>query len=179
MKKWGRIVFCTVLAVCLWFGSLRPASADYTYTVRIFAGNVGSFDGEEALVYTGLKAGDRINFYPSSVTINPGYEKYYVKSSLQEAGKENGRTYASFEVTCDRDYVVCYGIKGKTVAYTIHYQDAAGKELRDKEVFYGNIGDKPVEAYLYVEGYRPQYYNLTGTLSAKASDNEFYFVYEV
>jgi hypothetical protein len=42
---------------------------------------------------------------------------------------------------------------------------------------HGNVGDKPVGASLYIEGYQPQAYNLTGTLQADESKNVFTFVY--
>ncbi len=88
-----------------------------------------------------------------------------------------GLKNSSFEVTGDQEYVVAYGIKGNQVAYTINYQDANGNKLADSQTFYGNVGDKPVVAYTYIDGYTPEYRNLTKTLSANAAENVFTFQY--
>ena len=39
------------------------------------------------------------------------------------------------------------------------------------------MGDRPVVAFLYIDGYEPQAYNLTKTLSKNEADNIFTFVY--
>ena len=88
-----------------------------------------------------------------------------------------GLKNSSFEVTGDQEYVVAYGIKGDQVAYTINYQDANGNKLADSQTFYGNVGDKPVVAYTYIDGYTPEYRNLTKTLSVNAAENVFTFNY--
>ena len=77
----------------------------------------------------------------------------------------------------DADYVVAYGIKGNMVAYTVNYQDASGKSLAESQTFYGNVGDKPVVAYRYVENYIPDALALTKTLSDNESENVFTFTY--
>ena len=79
--------------------------------------------------------------------------------------------------TGDADYVVAYGIKGNMVAYTVNYQDASGKSLAESQTFYGNVGDKPVVAYRYVENYIPDALALTKTLSDNESENVFTFTY--
>ena len=52
-----------------------------------------------------------------------------------------------------------YGKDGQN----INYQDANGNKLADSQTFYGNVGDKPVVAYTYIDGYTPEYRNLTKT----------------
>lgn len=64
------------------------------------------------------------------------------------------------------------------VAYTVNYQDADGNELAPSQQFYGNVGDKPVVAYRYIDGYIPQAAALTKTLSSNEAENVFTFVYE-
>ena len=83
-------------------------------------------------------------------------DKYYVKG-IRLSGRDNNETLAapSFTVDKDADYVVAYGIKGNMVAYTVNYQDASGNSLAESQTFYGNVGDKPVVAYRYVENYIP------------------------
>jgi hypothetical protein len=63
------------------------------------------------------------------------------------------------------------------VAYTVNYQDASGKSLAESQTFYGNVGDKPVVAYRYVENYIPDALALTKTLSDNESENVFTFTY--
>ena len=103
--------------------------------------------------------------------------KYYVRG-VRESGQDNQVVEAaSFTVTADQDYVVAYGIRGEMVAYTVRFEDEAGNELAPPLVRHGNVGDKPVVAYQYIEGYRPQAYNLTKTLDADAEKNVFTFTY--
>ena len=49
-----------------------------------------------------------------------------------------------------------YGILGNAVAYTVNYVDTSGRQLAPSETYYGNVGDEPVIAYLYIEGYQTQ-----------------------
>ena len=172
-------IFCLILCLILTGGLLVPAAAEnaYTYTVRIYAGAQGTFtDGSDVLVYDGLHYGDRINFSPNQVSLKEG-SKYYVKG-IREAGHDNSEVGpTSFPVTRDIDYVVAYGVLGSAVAYTANYVDGAGNRLAESETYYGNEGDKPVVAYVYIEGWQPQAYNLTKTLTDKAEDNVFDFVY--
>ena len=115
------------------------------------------------------------------VTLNNS-DKYYVKG-LRKSGRDNSETdeleASRYSVTVkgDADYVVAYGIKGNQVAYTVNYQDANGKELLASNTYYGNVGDKPVVAYQYVEGYTPQALALTKTLSENSAENVFTFRY--
>jgi hypothetical protein len=153
------------------------AAEEYTYTIRIFAGAQGTVNGQEMMTITGLHYGDRFAFNQSSVSLNDG-SKYYIKG-IRESGKDNNTITQSpsFVVTGDMDYVIGYGILGDAVAYTVNYVDTEGKNLAPSETYYGNVGDRPVVAYLYIDGYTPQAYNLTGTLMADASQNQFTFVY--
>ncbi len=172
-------IFCLVLCLILTGGLLVPAAAknSYTYTVRLYAGAQGTFaDGSDVLVYDSLSYGDRINFSLNQVSLKEG-SKYYVKG-IREAGHDNSEVGpTSFLVTRDIDYVVAYGVLGSAVAYTANYVDGAGNRLAESETYYGNEGDKPVVAYIYIEGWQPQAYNLTKTLTDKAEDNVFDFVY--
>jgi hypothetical protein len=104
--------------------------------------------------------------------------RYYVRG-VRLSGRDNDTVdLSSFVVKEDRDYVVAYGIAGETVSYQIHYVDESGKSLRKSRTMHGNVGDKPVVACAYIEGYLPQAYNLTGTLKADESKNVFTFVYK-
>ena len=176
MKKILTLILAAVL-LCMAFAPLALADDEYTFTVRIYSGAQGEFsDGTTVTVIPGLKYGDRITFDPDSIVLNDG-SKYYIKG-IRESGKDNNTVDAtSFVVTEDADYVVAYGIRGEMVKYTIRYVDENGKKLEEPSEYYGNIGDKPVVAFLHIEGYVPEDYNLTKTLSEKESENVFTFTY--
>ena len=179
MKRLKRF-FYTFLSMCLLLGMTLPVSAkeeEYTYTVRFFAGQQGSFATGEMVEFTGLHYGTRINFYQNAVTLNDN-SKYYVRG-IRESGKDNSdSTQAnSFVVTGDMDYVVAYGILGDATSYTINYRDSAGNALAPSETYYGNVGDRPVVAYIYIEGWTPEAYNMTQTLQKDPAENVFTFIY--
>lgn len=167
----------------------------YTYTVTIYPGNQGRFASAEPLTVqsdtasfsfsdsgiriTGLRYGDRVGFdaaMDGAVILKDG-SKYYSKG-IRESGRDNSTVGASsFAVTGDREYVVAYGIRGNMVSYRINYRDGKGKDLLPSRTYYGNIGERPVAAWAYVDGYLPQAYNLTRTLQADAGKNVFTFIY--
>lgn len=159
MKKLRQIL-TFVVAFCMMFQcSLLSVFADdeYTYTVTFYAGNQGTFaDGAGKIVMSNLKYGAFVSF---------------------DVQKELEASRYSVTVKGDADYVVAYGIKGNQVAYTVNYQDVDGKELLASNTYYGNVGDKPVVAYQYVEGYTPQALALTKTLSENSAENVFTFRY--
>ncbi len=166
----------------------QAANSKYTYTIRFLVGAQGKFDGvhnansdgdfsgDGKVVTFQREAGSRVNFAQNMVALDNGV-KYYVKG-IRESGKDNNTvSNSSFVVEGDMDYVVAYGVLGNSVAYTINYQDRNGNALAPSETYYGNVGDRPVIAYLYIQGYQPQAYNLTRTLSENAADNVFTFIY--
>ena len=187
MKKLRQIL-TFVVAFCMMFQcSLLSVFADdeYTYTVTFYAGNQGTFaDGASKIVMNNLKYGALVSFdvQRDGVVILNDSDKYYVKG-LRKSGRDNSETdeleASRYSVTVkgDADYVVAYGIKGNQVAYTVNYQDMDGNELLASNTYYGNVGDKPVVAYQYVEGYTPQALALTKTLSENSAENVFTFRY--
>lgn len=203
MRKWGRI-FAGLMSLCLALfvagtdcraagGAPEPkAVTPYTYTVTIHLGNPdngGHFTGApgfnsataavadvniDTVVIKGLKAGDQINLTAQDfVSVDAG-GKYYPKA-IRQSGRDD--TLPAYTVKGDMDFVVAYGILGEMVGYTVNYQDTEGNSLAQSRTYYGNVGDKPVVAFQYIEGYEPQAYNLTGTLKANAAENIFTFVY--
>lgn len=184
-KKIGSIILVLALSLCMaGFSKLDTLAApqeETTYTVRLFAGAHGTVGGGEVLVYTGVKYGSPLPFNQRMVTLEAN-SKYYIRG-IRESGKDNNTTpspeelASEYTVTEDQDYVVAYGVLGDSVAYTVRYEDEAGNELAASETYYGNIGDRPVIAFLYIDGYLPQAYNLTGTLRENPANNVFTFVY--
>lgn len=175
-------------------------SGGYTYTVTIYAGNQGTFTdqvrlwvdhtksgstqesqvevGKGMITVSGLKKDDIIilDLQKDSIRLNEE-NRYYVKG-IRQSGRDNSTTATSvFRVDRDADYVAAYGVRGDMAAYTVNYQDAAGNELLPSDKYYGNIGDKPVVAYKYKEGYEPEVAALTRTLTANEAENVFTFIY--
>ena len=188
-----------LLCVLLAFGTIDARAEAYSYTVTFYPGNHGSFQGTElvsvdnsasgsdyeissvgnAIRVSGLCAGDVVGFdaaMEGALELEEG-SRYYVKG-IRVSGRDNSTVDASaFCVEEDRDYVVAYGIRGDLTSYVVNYQDREGNTLAPSRTYYGNVGDKPRMAYLYIEGYQPQAYNLTKTLSKNAAENVFTFVY--
>ena len=196
MKKMYKIA-TVLLAFCFLLGSVPMSvkAEDYKYQVTIFSGKQGAFSGTAGLVVKGadysvsntadaivikdLNPGDTVSFEARSGAVALDKDSKYYVQGIRISGRDNNAAVenSSFEVTGDQEYVVAYGIKGDQVAYTINYQDANGNKLADSQTFYGNVGDKPVVAYTYIDGYTPEYRNLTKTLSANAAENVFTFNY--
>lgn len=186
MLKKGLLTVCTCALVmaqtglCTAFAEKGGNEKEYTYTVTLYAGKEGTFaDGSSEVKITGLKTGDVVSFAGQIGGVQlKDSGKYYVKG-VRESGKDNNTVSApAFTVDSDREYVVAYGIKGDMVSYTVNYQDESGNALRQSEKFYGVVGDKPVVAFQYIDGYQPQAYNLTKTLNSNEADNVFTFTYK-
>ena len=182
MKKWKRLLV-SLLTVSMTLGaSTMSVMADdttpYTYKVTLSAGNKGTINGQNKIEQTNIASGSTVTFNLNDIQVTD--DKYYVKG-IRLSGRDNASSEPldapAFTVEGDADYVVAYGIKGNMVAYTVNYQDASGKSLAESQTFYGNVGDKPVVAYRYVENYIPDALALTKTLSDNESENVFTFTY--
>ena len=196
----GLLIFCLFFQMTCTTAAAEESGAAYTYTVTFYAGNQGAFTGTEGVsVYTngfsvaggitktmrddgsaitvkGLKAGYRISF--NDIPVNLAEDSRYYVRGLRQSGRDNATVSApSFEVQQDADYVVVYGIRGNTVSYEVRYEDADGNTIAPSREYIGNVGDRPVVAFLYIEGYEPQAYNLVKALTENAAENVFTFVY--
>lgn len=169
--------------------------ASYTYTVTLYAGNQGSFTGSggvsvsgsgqveyvssSEIRITGLRYGDRISVNAQSGMVELSSDSRYYIRGIRESGQDNSTVgNSSFLVESDREYVIAYGVQGNLVSYQVRYEDTEGNTLAPSQTFYGAVGDRPVVAFQYLDGYQPQAYNLTGTLSSNEADNLFTFVYQ-
>ena len=185
MKKWKRLLV-SLLTVSMTLGaSTMSVMADdttpYTYKVTLSAGNKGTINGQSKIEVSDISYGSRFSFDNTALyNIQVTDDRYYVKG-IRLSGRDNASSELlaapAFTVEGDADYVVAYGIKGNMVAYTVNYQDASGNALAESQTFYGNIGDKPVVAYRYVENYIPDALALTKTLSDNESENVITFTY--
>lgn len=185
MKKWKRLLV-SLLTVSMTLGaSTMSVMADdttpYTYKVTLSAGNKGTINGQSKIEVSDIAYRSKFSFDNAALyNIQVTDDRYYVKG-IRLSGRDNASSKRldapAFTVEGDADYVVAYGIKGNMVAYTVNYQDASGKSLAESQTFYGNVGDKPVVAYRYVENYIPDALALTKTLSDNESENVFTFTY--
>ena len=183
MKKWKRLLV-SLLTVSMTLGAstmsvMADDTTQYTYKVTLSAGNKGTINGHNKIERANIASGSTVTFNLNDIQVTD--DKYYVKG-IRLSGRDNASSELlntpGFIVKGDADYVVAYGIKGNMVAYTVNYQDASGKSLAESQTFYGNVGDKPVVAYRYVENYIPDALALTKTLSNNESENVFTFTYK-
>ncbi len=162
------------------------AASDYTYTVSIYSGKEGYFDGDEnkhVIRVKGLEYGQTYTLDLSSLDLTVSDKDKYYPRGLKISGHDNDEIsqmeYQSYTFTVTRDeaFSVAYGMKGGMVQYTVRYVDESGGVLLSPKTYYGMAGDKPVLSFKYVEGYLPDDYNLTKTLSTDEAENVFTFTY--
>ena len=166
------------------------AEEEYTYTVRLYAGNQGTLTGDgisvptgaqistgpDEIVIRGLKYGETVYITPQAAA-SAADEKYYVRG-VRRSGRDNSEaTESAFRIASDRDYVIAYGIKGDMVAYTVNYLDAQGNRLLASDTYYGVAGERQYVSARYMDGYQPQALNLVKTLSVNEAENVFDFQY--
>ena len=163
------------------------ANDEYTYTVTVYSGKEGYFDGNQN---KHSKTLTKTAVYDEEITVDVDElgltviepNKYYPRG-VKRAGHDNDEVSQmtivsyTFNVTKDEAFTVAYGMKGGMVKYTVKYVDKNGKELLSSKDYYGMAGDKPVVSCKYIEGYMPDDQNLTKTLSGNESDNVFTFTY--
>lgn len=197
MKRLLKYFLAALVVITGVFSQTKDAKAfSYTYTVSFSAGGQGSINGGvqvrkasgngastsvsakgDKIIVTGLEYGDVISCDAQGSVAPNENSKYYVKG-IRLSGRDNNTVAQSaFLVSGDQDYVVAYGIPGELAEYTVNYVDTDGNKLAESRTYYGNVGDEPVIAYLYIDGYIPDSYNQTGKLSSNASENVFNFVY--
>ena len=175
LRALGLALASLVMAVML----VAPVFAATQYRVRVYAGKEGKVNGSSDYAETTVAYGDEIKLSDKFKIEVSNQEKYYPKG-FRISGKDNRDGLKdSIVVTEDMDFVVAYGAIGDMTSYTIRFVDnATGEKLKDSQgkyvpdaVYTGKVGDKPVVAYTYFEGYRPLYRNITGTLKANPDDN--------
>ena len=171
---------------------LAPASAfadDYTYEIRVWDGNQGNVTalGEGAdnsagpyATITGIEYGDYVvlhNRFDVAMGDNKYYQKGYRVSGTDNQKDGGSNLVDGVTVTEDMDFVVAYGMVGDQASYTLRFVEyGTGRELAAPVTRYGNKGDRPVVAFEYIDGYRPRYRNITGTLGDEGT-NDWTFEY--
>ncbi len=194
--KWLKYVCVSLLLLSVFVmadgkTAFAAEEEEYTYTVRLYAGNLGtlteegieidsesasiSYSGDE-IVITGLKYRDTVYITPQAAAVSMD-DRYYVRG-VKRSGRDNSEAEApSFSVGSDRDFVVAYGVSGETVAYTVNYVDMDGREILTSDTYRGNIGERQYISSRYIDGYQPQVLNMVKTLSANEAENVFTFQY--
>ena len=197
-KSFKSIIFSFILFSFVIINLDVIEASSYTYTVSFFSGNPGSFTnlssfqvrkavGNEQevsishlghkVVISGLEYGDTVSCNAQDSISLDADSKYYVKG-IRLSGRDNNTVASSaFTVVEDQDYVIAYGIPGEMTEYTVEYVDEAGNTLAPSRIYSGNVGDEPVIAYLYIDGYTPASYNQTSKLVSDSNSNIFRFVY--
>ncbi len=192
--RWLRKICVSVLFFSLMIAAdshTLAAAEEYTYTVRLYAGNQGVIASggvavksqsasisskKDCVEISGLKYGDMVYIRPQEA-VKVTDERYYIRG-VRRSGRDNAESESpTFYVACDRDYVAAYGVKGDMASYTVNYQDESGNTLMKSDTYYGNIGERQYVSSRYIEGYQPKSLNMVKTLSANAAENVFTFQY--
>lgn len=175
MKRLNKILSLLIMMTLFFSLMITPIFA-YGYKVTLYTGNKGMVQGNSSLDIQ-VEKGQQVSFDLTKIELEKE-SPYYIKGiRLSGHDSVDALEPTTFSVESDQEYVVVYGVKGQQVSYTIHYVDKQGKELLPQDTLYGNVGDKPVVAYKYIEGYLPQTVAFTKTLSSNEKENIFTFVY--
>ena len=135
-KKVAGVFLTLAVTLAMFLGTVHVSAApaeEYTYTVRILPGAKGTITSGNAsqngvsptvsngaLVYTGLKKGDRITFNKGGVSVKNS-DKYRA-NQIRKSGLDNNYQAQNIKVTEDADYVVSYSVrKANEMTFTIHY----------------------------------------------------------
>lgn len=177
MMKRLKKLFIMMMSLTVFLSLAYTQVCAYGYKVTLYTGNQGTINSQNEMSIN-VSKGQMVSLDLSQIEL-PQDSKYYVKGiRLSGHDSVDNLDPATFVVNGDLDYVVVYGVKGNQVSYTIRYVDENGKQLSEDTVLYGNVGDKPVVAYKYIDSYIPQAYALTKTLVENEKENVFTFTYK-
>lgn len=177
MMKRLKKLFIMMMSLTIFLSLAYTQVCAYGYKVTLYTGNQGTINSQNKTSIN-VSKGQMVSLDLSQIEL-PQDSKYYVKGiRLSGHDSVDNLDPATFVVNGDLDYVVVYGVKGNQVAYTIRYVDENGKQLSEDTILYGNVGDKPVVAYKYIDSYIPQAYALTKILVENEKENVFTFTYK-
>ncbi len=183
MKK-GKYLL-TLAVLCLLFAMLAPCCfAGGNYELTVHSGQRGTIAGADEVTltnssFTNDAAGNyRVNLEGVISQAKVTDDRYYVKG-IRLAGHDNNEALVgpNASVTGDEEYVLVYAIKGDMVEYTVKYLSADGRALAEETKGYTNKGDKIVVGAKDVDGYVPNAYNLTKTVTENEAENVLTFRY--
>ena len=172
--KIRRFILPLVAVLLLNVFALSVSAEDTYYTVTVSSGLHGTFEDGTTKKEVQIKAGTDWN--PGNFVIaDEDIDDTYYFRGYHVAGIE-GTLAGAQTIDQDMVFVATYGIENDLVEYYVNYVDEYGNELLPRATFHGNVGDKPVVAYVYIENFAPNTRNFTGTLS-KDTVTEFTFEY--
>lgn len=193
MKRMQRIAVLA-MAVCLILGTMAVSvfaeGEGYDHKMTVSAGR-GSFGSEDTVPASTAEAvttdplANKVKIDGKEVSVTtPDDSKYFV-TGLRDAGHDSVDGLLTGEISVagrdeDVELVVAYGLKSDMVQYTVQYIDYSTNTAMPglpAETHYGAIGQKPVIAYKYADGYLPEAYAATKTLKADPSENVITFWY--
>lgn len=163
----------------------------FKYRVTIDGGLHGQVNSNDQIVEE-FTPGKQFNPNDYTITVinpedpdNPGeyLKKYYFKGfhisgQMEETKTDVFKPIGAFDVKEDTIVVATYGVAKTLTNYYVNYVDTDGNVLLPRRTFQGNIDDKPVISYEYIEGYLPNTYNYTGTITdASIKALEVIFIY--
>lgn len=186
------IVIALALCCTAQLANAQQAYADdYRYTVTLYAGD-GTINGASSHEVGTYAYGDKVTINLDDYTVVPN-DARYEPNGIYAVGQnhDNAAKSVSFEVTSNKQYIVDYSLTKGQADYTINFVDANGNELMESQTITGAVGDKPVFAFQYIEGYQPQSLvahgqtfaigdkkGCTVTLTGNKVADEFTLVYE-
>jgi hypothetical protein len=185
LKNAAVMILAAVLAItALIVVNTEESHAEpYKYKVTIYSGEQGTFNGKKVWTKE-YNAGEYCTEDLKTLghKLNGGESQKYYAKGFRITGHDNDEAVAypklNFKVYEDVSYEVAYRIAGDMVKYVVNYvENGTNKKLHDSETYYGMVGDKPVVAYTYIEGYVPDAYNKGKTLQRDESKNVFTFTY--
>ena len=98
--------------------------------------------------------------------------------SAEEQGKYYPeKTSTSEIIRQENQEIIFYYTEAQSVKYTVYYQDANGKNLRDpvtKVTEYSTV----TEEYVAITGYAPRQHSITQNLSSDEEQNKIIFIYD-
>ena len=181
MKKFQRIAVL-VLSACLVFGMMTVSAFGYGYELTVDSGNGSFVDSEDTLSGTTASIDiDNAKLTVGDTTVDIDAPSNHFVIGMRVTGHDNSEVLTGSvnlaDYNEDTSLVVAYGLESNMIKYTINYVAVdGGATVHPSEEHYGVVGQKPVVSYKYVEGYLPDAYNRTGTLT-RDGENVFTFYY--
>ena len=181
MKKKILTILMAILLLNVFSSPVYAEEGDDTYTVTVSAGLHGMLVDEKGnltkKIEVKIGADQDWMWNPNDYLIEEENidENYYFKG-YHIAGIE-GALAGAQTITHDIVFVASYGIKNNLVEYYVNYVDETGNPIGPKRNTYkGNVGDKPVIAFIHINGYTPLVENYTVTLE-EDEITELTFIY--
>ena len=167
MKKKVLMILAAILLLNA-FGSKVYADEKKTYTVTVSAGLHGMLVDEKGnktkQITVEIGADEGWMWNPNDYEIKEeNIDENYYFMGYHIAGIEG--VVGAQTITHDIVFVASYGVENNLVKYYVNYVDEDGKGIGPvRKVYKGNVGDKPVIAYIHINGYAPLVENYTVTL---------------